>query len=128
MHINQVVKLTNLSAKSIRLYEQKGVISPPFRSDNGYRQYNQSHIEELQIIARAKRVGFTLDECKELVSLALNPKATSAEVKQKTQQKLQEVEQKLIELTEIKNQLERWVEACPGDEGNVCPIIDGLKS
>ena len=94
MNISQVSKITRLSAKSIRLYEDKGLISLPSRSENGYRQYKEAHIEELLIIARAKRVGFTLEECKELVGLATNSSTTSAEVKTKAEQKLLEVTKK----------------------------------
>lgn len=128
MNISQVSALTQLSAKSIRLYENKGLISSPLRSSNGYRTYTEKHIEELLIIARAKRVGFTLDECKALVGLANNPMRTSAEVKRKAQQKLVEVNKKLAELTEIKQQLEQWVDTCPGNDNADCPIIDALVS
>lgn len=128
MNISQVAKATQLSSKSIRLYEDKGLISLPVRSVNGYRQYNQSHIDELLVIARAKRVGFTLEECKALVQLANSSETTSAEVKRRAEEKLVEVRVKLAELTEIKNQLEKWVAACPGDSSHACPIMDDLKS
>ncbi len=128
MNISEVSKTTQLSAKSIRLYEDKGLISAPHRSENGYRLYSQRHIDELLIVARAKRVGFTLDECKSLVSLAKSPNRTSAEVKAKAEEKLVEVKAKLSELTEIKDQLEKWVSECPGDSGAACPIIDDLSS
>lgn len=128
MNISQVSKVTQLSSKSIRLYEDKGLISAPIRSVNGYRQYSDSHIEELLIVARAKRVGFTLEECKALVHLANNSETTSAEVKRRAEEKLLEVKAKLEELTVIKNQLEKWVAECPGDSGKICPIMDDLKS
>lgn len=128
MNISQISKLTKLSAKSIRLYEDKGLISTPRRTANGYRTYEQSHIDELLIVARAKRVGFTLEECKSLVGLANDPARTSAEVKEKAQIKLAEVNSKLAELTEIKQQLEKWVSACPGNQNASCPIIDDLVS
>ncbi len=128
MNISQVAKLTQLSAKSIRHYEEKGLISPPLRGENGYRQYSMRHVEELTVVARAKRVGFTLDECKSLVQLAESPNRTSAEVKAKAQDKLNEVNAKLKELTAIKQQLERWISQCPGDSGSCCPIIDELVS
>lgn len=128
MNISQVAKATQLSSKSIRLYEEKGLISTPLRSVNGYRQYSHSHIEELLVIARAKRVGFTLEECKALVHLANNSETTSAEVKRRAEEKLAEVKIKLAELTVIKTQLEKWVADCPGDSGNACPIMDDLKS
>jgi MerR family copper efflux transcriptional regulator len=128
MNISQVAKATQLSAKSIRLYENKGLISKPIRSENGYRQYSNAHIDDLLIIARAKSVGFTLEECKALVHFANDAHTTSAEVKERAEQKLIEVKAKLAELTVIKNQLEKWVSECPGDSGRHCPIMEDLKS
>ncbi|WP_117234531.1 Cu(I)-responsive transcriptional regulator [Vibrio maerlii] len=127
MNISQVAKLTQLSAKSIRLYESKSLISPPIRGENGYRQYGQKHIDELLVIARARRVGFTLEECGSLVGLSNDAHRTSEAVKHKAQTKLDEVNAKIAELNEMKAQLEEWVAKCPGDQGSECPIIDDLK-
>ena len=126
MNIGTVAKLTGLSSKSIRLYEDKGIITPPLRSASGYREYSSANIQELSLIARAKNAGFSLIECKELVQLAQNPNRKSSEVKLKTKEKLAEIEMKIQELTEIKNQLHSWVSACPGNANSQCPIIDDL--
>ena len=87
MNISEVAKLTNLSTKSIRLYEDKGVISKPMRSDNGYRAYTPKQVKELGVVAKARSAGFSLEECKELVALADNPCRESADVKAKAQSK-----------------------------------------
>jgi len=126
MNISQAAKLTGLTAKSIRLYEEKGLIRAPVREDNGYRAYSHIHIEELQLIARAKRVGFSLEECKSLVNLANDPTRKSAAVRAKAQEKLIQVKAKLKELEQIKQQLEHWIDECPGNEESMCPIIDEL--
>ncbi len=94
MNIGAVAKLTGLSSKSIRLYEDKGIISPPARSDSGYREYSDNHIQELNLVSRAKSAGFSLQECKEFVQLAHNPNRKSSEVKARTMDKLREVEEK----------------------------------
>ena len=73
MNIGAVAKLTGLSSKSIRMYEDKGIISSPARSDSGYREYSDKHIQELNLVSRAKNAGFSLQECKEFVQLAHNP-------------------------------------------------------
>ena len=127
MNISEVSKKTGLTAKSIRLYEEKGLIKPPHRLDNGYRDYHDQHVADLNLIARCKGVGFSLDECKAMLNLANDPERSSFTVKEKAQQKLKNVEQKLKELTVIKQQLELWIQECPGDEGSECPIIDDLK-
>ncbi|HBC3492619.1 TPA: Cu(I)-responsive transcriptional regulator [Vibrio alginolyticus] len=126
MNIGAVAKLTGLSSKSIRLYEDKGIISQPARSDSGYREYSDNHIQELNLVSRAKSAGFSLQECKEFVQLAHNPNRKSSEVKARTMDKLREVEEKIAHLMEIKTQLEGWVSSCPGDAESRCPIIDEL--
>lgn len=126
MNISQVSEVTALSAKSIRLYEDKGIISVPNRAVNGYRVYGEKHITELNIVAKARSAGFSLEECKSLVKLAANPCRQSAEVKDKARKKLREVDQKIQDLMQIKNTLEVWIEKCPGDESSECPIIESL--
>lgn len=81
MNISDVAKLTGLTPKSIRLYEDKGMFAPPSSGHNGYRIYNQSHVDDLHLIARAKRAGFSLDECKLLLTFAHDPHRKSASVK-----------------------------------------------
>ncbi|KOO04190.1 Cu(I)-responsive transcriptional regulator [Vibrio nereis] len=126
MNIGEVAKITGLSSKSIRLYEDKKLITPPSRSESGYREYRDLHIHELNMISRAKNAGFSLVECKEFVELAHNPNRKSREVKEKTREKLKEVENKIRELKEIEKQLNSWISSCPGDESNQCPIIEEL--
>ncbi|PSW13942.1 Cu(I)-responsive transcriptional regulator [Photobacterium sanctipauli] len=126
MNISEVAKLTGLTAKTIRFYEDKCVISPPFRAENGYRQYSEKHIDELHLIRRSRLVGFTLDESKELLDFSRDPKRRSADVKAKAEQKLVEIDEKIKELLEMKQTLEVLTKQCPGDEGANCPIIEGL--
>ena len=125
-NIGKVCEITQLSAKSIRLYEDKGLITKPNRSESGYREYSDEHIEQLKLIARAKSAGFSLTECKEFVALASNPHRKSSEVKEKTQKKLEEVQAKMEQLKKIQEQLLQWLDACPGNTESQCPIIDEL--
>jgi len=126
MNISEVAELTKLSAKSIRLYESRGVISTPNRDANGYRRYSQKQVGELSVVSKARRAGFSLDECKALVELASNPCRESAQVKAKAQNKLDEVNRKIEDLMLIKATLTNWIEQCPGDSSSTCPIIDSL--
>ena len=126
MNISEAAKLTNLSTKSIRLYEDKGVITAPLRSENGYRSYDKKQIKELGIVAKARSAGFSLDECRALVELADSPCRESADVKAKALSKLEEVNKKIEGLLAIQKTLKEWVEQCPGDSNSHCPIIDSL--
>ncbi|GEM75785.1 Cu(I)-responsive transcriptional regulator [Vibrio sagamiensis] len=126
MNISVIAKRTGLSAKSIRLYEKKGIISSPTRNASGYRQYTDKQLGELNLIYRAKKAGFSLLECKDLVELAHSPMRTSSEVKVRTCKKLQEIEAQIEYLIDIKAQLQQWISSCPGNEQQNCPIIDEL--
>lgn len=126
MNISDVAKKTGLTSKAIRFYEEKGVVTPPLRSENGYRSYLPHHLEELMLLRQARQVGFTLDECRELVTLFNNPERHSAEVKARTLQKADEIAAHIEELHAMRVRLLALAEACPGDESADCPIINQL--
>ena len=128
MSISEVAKETGLTAKTIRFYESKGVISAAPRGSNGYRYYNASHIAELLLIKRSRMIGFSLDECQQLLALSTNPNRYSRDVKLKAQQKLVEIDHKIEELKQIKLTLAALTEQCPGDKSAQCPILDNLTN
>lgn len=123
MNIGEVARLSGLSCKAIRLYEQKGLFSSPLRSANGYRDYRQQHVDQLRLIKQAKAAGFSLEECGELISLYNDPKRRSADIKAKARQKVAQLDQQLIELQAMRNKLASLVARCPGDDQAQCPII-----
>ncbi|KAF0856518.1 MULTISPECIES: Cu(I)-responsive transcriptional regulator [Pantoea] len=126
MNISDVAKKTGLTSKAIRFYEQKGVVTPPLRSDNGYRSYGAHHLDELNFLRQARQVGFTLEECRELVALFNNPARHSADVKARTLQKADEIAAHIEELHAMRARLLELAAACPGDDGAECPIINHL--
>lgn len=73
MNISDVAKITGLTSKAIRFYEEKGLVTPPMRSENGYRTYTQQHLNELTLLRQARQVGFNLEESGELVNLFNDP-------------------------------------------------------
>ncbi|MEQ5200998.1 Cu(I)-responsive transcriptional regulator [Providencia rettgeri] len=126
MNISEIAKKTGLTAKAIRFYEDKGLITPPERGENSYRYYQECHLNELVLLKQAKDVGFTLDECGELLGLFRNPTRHSADVKTTTIAKINEIEQTIVKLSAIRDTLQELVDVCPGDDGSDCPIIDHL--
>ncbi|MFE8148992.1 Cu(I)-responsive transcriptional regulator [Brenneria goodwinii] len=126
MNIGDVAKKTGLTSKTIRFYEEKGLLTAPLRSENGYRSYSVHHIEELTLLRQARQVGFNLDECKELVALFNDPLRRSADVKARTLQKVTEIEVQIEELRAMRQRLLALAEQCPGDSGADCPIINNL--
>lgn len=88
MNISDVAKITGLTSKAIRFYEEKGLVTPPMRSENGYRTYTQQHLNELTLLRQARQVGFNLEESGELVNLFNDPQRHSADVKRRTLEKV----------------------------------------
>jgi MerR family copper efflux transcriptional regulator len=127
MNISDVAKRTGLTSKAIRFYEEKGLVTAPLRSENGYRSYSQKHLDELTLLRQARQVGFNLEECRELVNLFNDPARHSADVKTRTLQKVADIEKHIIELQAMRQQLLALAESCPGDESADCPIIDNLS-
>ncbi|KLU16836.1 MULTISPECIES: Cu(I)-responsive transcriptional regulator [Xenorhabdus] len=127
MNISEIARKTGLTRKAIRFYEEKDLITTPERGDNGYRHYQKRHIDELMLLRQAKEVGFTLEECRELLRLLRNPHRHSADVKMATLQKVAEIEKTVVELQKIKEKLLVLVAECPGNDGADCPIIEHLS-
>lgn len=126
MNISDVAKRTGLTSKAIRFYEEKGIVTPPLRSENGYRSYTLQHIDELTLLRQARQVGFNLEECGELVGLFNDPARHSADVKARTLQKAAEIEAHIAELHRMRERLLALAAVCPGDDGAECPIINQL--
>ena len=126
MNISDVAKKTGLTSKTIRFYEEKGLVTPPLRSENGYRSYSSKHIEELTLLRQARQVGFNLEECREMIGLFNNPQRHSADVKARTLDKVAEIESHIYELNLMRTRLLALAESCPGDDSADCPIINNL--
>ncbi|WP_342326396.1 Cu(I)-responsive transcriptional regulator [Klebsiella michiganensis] len=124
MNISDVAKKTGLTSKAIRFYEEKGLVTPPLRSENGYRSYSQQHLDELTLL---RQVGFNLEECRELIFLFNDPSRHSADVKRRTLEKVAEIERHISELQGMRTQLLALADSCPGDDSADCPIIDNLS-
>ncbi len=126
--IGKVAKQSGLGIETVRFYERQGLIEPPPRSESGYRQYPEETISKLDFIRRAKELGFSLKEIQELLALKYDPKATKADVKRRTQHKIDAVKNKINDLTRIQKALEHLINACDG-HGPVsdCPIINALE-
>ncbi|CCG86472.1 Cu(I)-responsive transcriptional regulator [Erwinia piriflorinigrans] len=127
MNISDVAKKTGLTRKAIRFYEEKGLVTPPLRTENGYRSYSAKHLEELTLLRQARQVGFNLEQCREMVSLFNDPARHSADVKARTLEKAAEIESHISELQLMRQKLLDLAASCPGDNGAECPIINHLS-
>ncbi|QJR81206.1 Zn(2+)-responsive transcriptional regulator [Alteromonas pelagimontana] len=131
LKIGELAKEAGVTVDTIRFYENKGLLAPLQRSQGGYRIFAQSDKERLLFIQRAKKVGFTLDEIGELLELQLHPgDHTCEEVKHHTQQKIDQVSEKIGELVRIQRSLQRLHTACCGgpESADHCSILQILAS
>ncbi|GHK19886.1 hypothetical protein ECZU03_36750 [Escherichia coli] len=108
MNISDVAKITGLTSKAIRFYEEKGLVTPPMRSENGYRTYTQQHLNELTLLRQARQVGFNLEESGELVNLFNDPQRHSADVKRRTLEKVAEIERHIEGCNPCATSYWRW--------------------
>lgn len=126
MNISKAAQATGLTAKTIRYYESLKLISPAHRLDNGYRNYNESHLRELSFISHARELGFTLKECSDLLDLYNDKHRKSADVKSLALKKMVDIEAKISQLQVIRDSLHQLTQCCHGDDLPDCPIIDRL--
>ena len=128
LSIGKVSLQTNLPTKTIRYYEDRGLISAPQRAENGYRYYNEQNISELHFVKGARQAGFSISETKELLALFRDKSRASSEVKQLTMKKIDDIHQRIDAMTQMVAQLELLAEQCHGDENPYCSILDGLEN
>lgn len=126
MKIGQLSKATGLPIDTIRYYEHQGVLPRAERQmSSGYRVYDDGDIERLQFIRRAKNLGFTLAEIRELMAMTQGDDV--AAIRQAAMTKLAHVQQKLADLERIRGSLQSLIAACPGrGEVDACPIVQAL--
>ena len=118
---------SGLSAKQIHDYEKHGLLAPAARSEAGYRRYGQADLARLRFIRHAREVGFSLPQIGQLLSLQHNPQRTSREVKTLTAQHIAELEAKIEHRQGMVAELQRWHDACAGNDCPDCAILAGLE-
>ena len=126
MNVKQASEHSGLPAKTIRYYEEIGLLSPA-RGDNGYRSFSESDLHKLTFLARSRSLGFSLDDCRQLLSLYDDDERSSADVRDLAVRHIADVDRKLAELKEIRSVLSKLVSACEGDNRPNCPIMDSLS-
>lgn len=125
MNIGQAAQRANLPPKTIRYYEDIALIKPD-RAENGYRDYSDADVHRLRFLQRSRSLGFTIEECRTLLSLYEDKHRASADVKALARQKISEIERKMEELKSLRETLSVLVEHCHGDDRPDCPIIESL--
>ena len=128
MKIGELAKRAEVPIDTVRYYEREGLIPPPLRRASGYRDYLDADVDRLRFMRRAKGLGFTLHEIRELLSLTAMSGDDMSALNAQTQAKLRDVEDRIHSLTRIREALQSLVAACPG-HGSLdrCPILAALS-
>lgn len=124
--IGQLARSAGVNTETIRYYERIGLFRPTARSASGYRHYSIEQTHRLHFIRRAQQLGFSLDEIGELLRL-VDRNGDRAEVRRLARQRLTDVEQRLVRMTQLRDTLKQLVDTC-NDKGTVadCPIIEAV--
>ena len=128
MNIGEAAKKSGLSVKTVRYYDEINLIKPIKNKATNYRHYTTADLAKLQFIGKARRYNFRIKVCKELLSLYENQNRSSKEVRNLTLTKIAEIDVKLTELENLREQLSHLVNCCKGNERPECPIIDELAT
>ena len=125
MNVGEAARLSGLPAKTIRYYEDIGLISP-LRASNGYRDYSQDDIHRLSFLRRARAHGFSIDDCRQLMALYQDRGRASHDVREIASAHVAAITLKIGELEAMRTTLQKLIQACHGDERPDCPILEDI--
>ena len=125
MNISDVAKRAAVPAKTIRYYEEIGLIKP-LRDGNGYRAFRDSDMHKLAFLGRARALGFTIENCRALLALWEDKSRASADVRTIAKDHLKQIEAKIADLSAMRDTLSDLVRTCAGDKRPDCPILSSL--
>ena len=124
---SELAREGGINLESIRFYEKQGLLPKPPRTASGYRVFAPDAVRRVRFIKRAQELGFSLKEIKELLALRMDPDTTCADVRQRAEEKLRDVEQKIADLRRMTRTLAQLTAACPGrGAAGDCPILESL--
>lgn len=125
--VGEAAARSGLPVKTVRYYDEAGLVQA-HRKSNGYRVYDARSVQLLAFVQRARRLGFSLEECRSLLSLYQDRNRASADVKRLARQRVREIELRIEELRHLKDVLDGLIDSCSGDQRPDCPILDSLGS
>ena len=125
MNISEVAQRTDLPPKTIRYYEDIGLIRPE-RRENGYRVFSEADLHKLAFLGRARALGFSIEDCHTLLALYEDETRASGDVKRVAREHLERIEDKIAQLQSMRDTLTHLVRECAGDARPDCPILKDL--
>ncbi|MQW60086.1 Cu(I)-responsive transcriptional regulator [Sinorhizobium meliloti] len=128
MNIGQASDASGVSSKMIRYYEQIGLIKPALRTASSYRTYGDNDVHTLRFVRRARDLGFSVEQIKELLALWRDRSRVSSDVKAVALEHVAELERKIAAIQEMAKTLKHLASHCHGDDRPECPIIEEIAN
>jgi MerR family copper efflux transcriptional regulator len=126
LNIGSVAQAAGVPPKTIRYYESIGLIAPAGRRENGYRSYSEADMRTLAFIKRARNLGFSVEEVRELLDLWRDKARKSSAVKVLAAKHIDALDRKIAELQSMRTAIAHLVKRCQGDARPDCPILGAL--
>ena len=126
--IGEAARRAGISARMVRHYESLGLLAPVARTDSGYRQYTEADVHALRFIGRARTLGFSMEEIRELLGLWQDKGRASASVKRIAQAHIDDLAERIAAMQAMQRTLQSLVHCCHGDQRPDCPILDDLAA
>lgn len=125
MNIGEASRRSGLPPKTIRYYEEVGLVRPA-RALNGYRDYRERDVHLLRFLQRSRSLGFSIEEARKLLALYADDGRHSQDVRAMASGRIAEIDRKIEELKSLRRALGILAEQCPGDAGPDCPILEEI--
>lgn len=126
MRIGQLAKATNTKAETIRYYEREGILPAADRTDGNYRDYSEDHLAALTFVRRARELGFSMAQVRELLALSDHEDKPCEDVDQLVGRHLEEVERKIADLSSLRDELGQMLGSCRTNKIGECGIVECL--
>lgn len=124
----ELARRCGCNGETIRYYEKVGLLPPPPRTPAGHRSYDSGDLQRLRFILRARELGFSLQEVRDLLQLVDGGRQTCAEVKARTERHLAAVRARIADLQRIERVLAATAARCSGEQVPECPVLEALAS
>ena len=126
--ISEAARRAGVSARMVSHYEALGLLNGVARTDSGYRQYTEAAVHALRFIGRARTLGFSMEEIRELLGLWQDKGRASASVKRIAQAHIDDLAERIAAMQAMQRTLQSLVHCCHGDQRPDCPILDDLAA
>lgn len=125
MNVGDAARRSGLPSKTIRYYEDIGLIAPA-RAANGYRDYCEDDVHRLAFLRRARGLGFSIEDCRQLMALYRDRERASHDVREIASAHVDAITDKIAELESMRATLQKLIHACHGDQRPDCPILEDI--